>query len=148
MPLRAHSSTIVAWAADGQAFFIHDEQIFITDILPKYNFKASKIASFQRNLNIYGFQRMVKGPHAGGYVHPLFHRDMDTVVLSQIARRETTVKGGEPLRPLKGHPASASGSRSGSPSLSSVSPRPSTSAKLSDLEGCHYRSRDVEIEVR
>ena len=73
---------IVRWSQDGRAFFIDDEEAFIRDVsilcrrpatvspqcyfprapfpscgiqvLPRYSFKASKMQSFQRNLNIYG----------------------------------------------------------------------------------------------
>lgn len=54
-------SKVVLWSEDGRAFFVHNEETFIDEILPKHGFKASKIASFQRNLNIYGFQRMTRG---------------------------------------------------------------------------------------
>jgi len=47
----------VRWSNDGHAFFIDDEDTFVGEILPRYGFKASKMQSFQRNLNIYGFTR-------------------------------------------------------------------------------------------
>jgi hypothetical protein len=40
---------------------------------PHY-FKLSKIASFQRQLNLYGFQRLTRGRDRGGYYHELFLR--------------------------------------------------------------------------
>jgi len=38
---------IVRWSPDGRAFFVDDDDVFVTDILPVYGFKASKMQSFQ-----------------------------------------------------------------------------------------------------
>ncbi len=78
---------ILSWLPNGRGFTIHDEGLFLDEVLPRYNFKASKITSIQRNLNIYGFQRLVKGDFAGAYVHPMFHRDMDPAVLKLWVRK-------------------------------------------------------------
>ena len=77
---------IVRWSNDGQVFFVDDDDKFVLKILPKYGFKARKMQSFQRNLNIYGFSRPVKGPTASGYVHPDFGRDASTDQLELIQR--------------------------------------------------------------
>jgi len=39
--------------------------------MPLY-FRQSKITSFQRQLNLYGFNRITQGPDRGGYYHELF----------------------------------------------------------------------------
>jgi len=46
---------IVSWQSHGRCFVVHDSAKF-KQLLPNY-FKLSKIASFQRQLNLYGFQR-------------------------------------------------------------------------------------------
>jgi hypothetical protein len=46
-------------------------QFFVATLLPKYGFKTGKWASFQRNLNIYGFVRVPPdAPNAGFYINP------------------------------------------------------------------------------
>ena len=102
---------VVAWLEGGHGFMILDEPTFISEVLPKYKFKASKITSIQRNLNIYGFQRLVRGEHAGAYVHPIFHRDMDPVDLDRITRRDSTPGGSPHLSSLKPEPLAASASK-------------------------------------
>jgi len=44
---------IVRWSPDGRAFFVDDDDVFVTDILPVYGFKASKMQSFQVSSEIY-----------------------------------------------------------------------------------------------
>jgi HSF-type DNA-binding len=63
---------IVSWQPHGRCFVVHDPKTF-KEMLPKY-FKLSKIASFQRQLNLYGFQRLTVGPDKNGYYNELFLR--------------------------------------------------------------------------
>jgi hypothetical protein len=64
---------IVSWQPHGRCFLVHDPKGFVDIVLPKY-FKQSKLASFQRQLNLYGFQRLTKGNDKGGYYHEYFLR--------------------------------------------------------------------------
>jgi len=79
---------IVSWQPHGRCFVVHKPQEFV-ELLPKY-FKLSKIASFQRQLNLYGFQRLTRGRDRGGYYHELFLRGK--VFLSHNIQR-VKVKG-------------------------------------------------------
>jgi hypothetical protein len=63
---------VVSWQPHGRCFVVRDAKAFVP-ILDKY-FKVTKIASFQRQLNLYGFQRITKGRDRGGYYHELFLR--------------------------------------------------------------------------
>mmetsp|Transcript_9978 Transcript_9978/g.21572 ORF Transcript_9978/g.21572 Transcript_9978/m.21572 type:complete len:387 (+) Transcript_9978:109-1269(+) len=66
-------SDIVSWQQHGRAIRVHKPHRFVTDILPHY-FRQSKITSFQRQLNVYGFRRIIYGKDAGSYHHSLFLR--------------------------------------------------------------------------
>jgi hypothetical protein len=63
---------IVSWQPHGRCLVVHKPKEFV-ELLPHY-FKLSKIASFQRQLNLYGFQRLTRGRDRGGYYHELFLR--------------------------------------------------------------------------
>ena len=67
-------STIISWKAHGRAFQVNDVDQFVKLILPKF-FRQSKITSFQRQLNLYGFKRFLNGPDNGAYYHELFLRE-------------------------------------------------------------------------
>lgn len=56
----------------------------MASILPAY-FQLSKFPSFQRQLNLYGFRRLTKGPDRGGYYHECFLRGKPFLI-SKIKR--------------------------------------------------------------
>lgn len=64
---------IISWQPHGRCFVVHKSAEFVHLLLPRY-FKLSKVASFQRQLNLYGFQRLTHGTDRGGYYHELFLR--------------------------------------------------------------------------
>ncbi|CAM9952030.1 unnamed protein product, partial [Choristocarpus tenellus] len=71
--LKTEDPSIIGWSASGRAFRISDSDRFCRDIMPRF-FKQNKYSSFQRQLNLYGFRKLVRGSEAGGYMHPLFER--------------------------------------------------------------------------
>ncbi|XP_071597144.1 heat shock factor protein 2 isoform X1 [Heliangelus exortis] len=52
------NSQLITWSQNGQSFLVLDEQRFAKEILPKY-FKHNNMASFVRQLNMYGFRKVV-----------------------------------------------------------------------------------------
>jgi hypothetical protein len=75
---------IIGWGDTGLSFIIHDTTSFLTDIVPK-NFKHNNLASFIRQLNIYGFQK-VGNKHVCEFRHDLFRRG-ERHLLAQIKRK-------------------------------------------------------------
>ena len=48
---------IVSFFSHGRAFAIHQPRKFVSDIMPRF-FNQSRLTSFQRQLNLYGFKRI------------------------------------------------------------------------------------------
>jgi hypothetical protein len=65
---------VISWQPHGRCFVVHKPKEFVDHIMPTY-FKQSKFPSFQRQLNLYGFQRLTKGEDKGGYYHEMFLRN-------------------------------------------------------------------------
>jgi hypothetical protein len=64
---------IVSWVQNGTAFKVHNAQGFLANVIYQY-FDQSKYESFRRQLNLYGFTRVVRGQHRGVYSHPFFRQ--------------------------------------------------------------------------
>lgn len=64
---------IFGWQPHGRCFCIHKTKEFVDYVMPTY-FRQSKLTSFQRQLNLYGFARLTRGQDAGSYYHELFLR--------------------------------------------------------------------------
>ncbi|GMH81757.1 hypothetical protein TrST_g11966 [Triparma strigata] len=110
--------TCIQWTSNGKAFMITNMETFTASILPHY-FKTTKFSSFQRNLNLYGFSKVIRGIDRGSYFHPCFARGEESSfsvvkrVKKQRKKRETTHA-----------PAKSSGSSSPGNSGSSSDPLP------------------------
>jgi hypothetical protein len=66
---------IISWEHNGRALKVHNPQAFATDVLPNFFLHSTKWESFQRQLNLYGFARISRGPGKGMYIHRYFVRD-------------------------------------------------------------------------
>jgi hypothetical protein len=80
---------VISWQPHGRCFVVHEPKKFVDHVMPKY-FRQTKLTSFQRQLNLYGFCRLTRGNDSGGYYHELFLRNK--VFLCQKMIR-TKVKG-------------------------------------------------------
>jgi len=72
--VQAGPADVISWSDNGKSFLVVDADMFCNKILPKH-FRHNKLTSFQRQLNLYGFQRIAKGTEAGRYYHPLFDKN-------------------------------------------------------------------------
>ena len=72
MDLEANNSDVAMFVENGRAFAILNPQKFTEEVLPKY-FSMKHYASFQRQLNLYKFKRVLEeGPYHGCYYHKMF----------------------------------------------------------------------------
>jgi hypothetical protein len=71
---RYGTESIVSWSTNGRSFRVHNPKHFVTTIMPMY-FRQTRYKSFQRQLHLYGYTRLVMGSDKGGYYHPQFMRN-------------------------------------------------------------------------
>lgn len=65
---------ICSWQSHGRCFSVSNRDKFVSEVMPSY-FRQSQYASFQRQLNLYGFRRLSqKSPDHGSYYHEMFLR--------------------------------------------------------------------------
>jgi hypothetical protein len=88
--------SIVTWQPHGRAFMVHKPKEFVDQIMHHY-FNQTKYASFQRQLNLYGFSRLSHGPDKGAYFHMAFVRGSRNLCRSMIRQK---IKGTKVRRSL------------------------------------------------
>uniref|UniRef100_A0A8C6R2L3 Heat shock transcription factor 3 n=1 Tax=Nannospalax galili TaxID=1026970 RepID=A0A8C6R2L3_NANGA len=88
---------VIRWSKDGQSFEIVNEGTFSKEVLPKY-FKHNNLSSFIRQLNMYGFRKVVALQNGQAnqenkvyleFQHPLFKRG-GACLLENIKRKVST----------------------------------------------------------
>lgn len=84
------SESSIKWLPHGHAFRIHDKEVFTTHVMPRY-FNAKKMRSFERQLNLWGFQRITCGGDTGAWRHESFVRGhpeyLESIERTATARR-------------------------------------------------------------
>ena len=64
----------ITWLPHGRAFQVLDEKMFEEKIM-NISFNTTKIRSFKRQLNLWGFKRIAEGIDQGAYYHQMFLKD-------------------------------------------------------------------------
>mmetsp|Transcript_12526 Transcript_12526/g.24030 ORF Transcript_12526/g.24030 Transcript_12526/m.24030 type:complete len:334 (+) Transcript_12526:273-1274(+) len=80
---------VVSWQPHGRCFVIHEKTEFVDVVMPRF-FMQTKLTSFQRQLNLYGFIRLTTGEDRGGYYHEFFLRGRPDLCRHMV---RTRVKG-------------------------------------------------------
>ncbi|XP_066530008.1 heat shock factor protein 1-like isoform X2 [Hoplias malabaricus] len=89
---------LICWSPHGNSFHVFDQGRFSKEVLPKY-FKHNNMASFVRQLNMYGFRKVVHIEQGGlvkpekddtEFQHPYFVRGQEHL-LENIKRKVTAV---------------------------------------------------------
>jgi hypothetical protein len=80
---------ILSWQPHGRSFVVHKPSLFVDHVMPQH-FAQTKFASFQRQLNLYGFVRLTTGRDKNGYYNENFLRGHPELV-SKLKREK--IKG-------------------------------------------------------
>jgi HSF-type DNA-binding len=80
---------IASFLPHGRSFAIHKPRDFVKFVMTKH-FRMSRFSSFQRQLNLYDFQRINEGSDKGAYCHDLFVQGRP--ILSTMMKRNK-IKG-------------------------------------------------------
>mmetsp|Transcript_41146 Transcript_41146/g.63398 ORF Transcript_41146/g.63398 Transcript_41146/m.63398 type:complete len:358 (+) Transcript_41146:93-1166(+) len=95
---KSGEDAVVSWLPDGFHFQVHNPQLFMQQIIPKF-FKQKSYKSFQRQLHLYGFQRVLEGPNRGAYFHESFVKEDRKLALEitriKAPKRRRTGKGSD-----------------------------------------------------
>ncbi|KAL3930432.1 MAG: hypothetical protein SGARI_004485, partial [Bacillariaceae sp.] len=89
---------IVTWQPHGRAFTVRQPKEFVAAIMPQF-FNQTKYASFQRQLNLYGFSRLTHGPDKGAYYHSCFVRGQRHLCKRMIRQKIKGTKVRKSLAP-------------------------------------------------
>ncbi|XP_045128626.1 heat shock factor protein-like isoform X2 [Portunus trituberculatus] len=90
----AKTNDLISWTQNGRSFIIQNQAKFSRELLPQY-YKHNNMASFVRQLNMYGFHKVVSADSGGlrverdemEFAHPHFLRGQENL-LENIKRKQ------------------------------------------------------------
>lgn len=141
-------SSIISWSDHGDAVMIWSEEN-LGRILPQYGFKTNNFSAIQRQLNFYGFRKIVQGKNPTVYKHDYFYRGSQ--MLHEIKKRTAVRSATKTVEPISsGQSSKGRTTRSttkSSPVASAVpSPVPSPTSVV-DLSESVFSEEDVCQEI-
>jgi hypothetical protein len=89
---------ICGWQPHGRCFAVFNRELFVQEVMPQY-FRQSQYASFQRQLNLYGFQRLSqKSVDHGSYYHEMFLRTRADLCQGIVRAKEKDLRAAKIAR--------------------------------------------------
>lgn len=119
---------IISWQPHGRCFILRNPKEFLAEVMPKY-FKQTKLTSFQRQLNLYGFNRLTSGPDKGGYYHELFLRTKEEICTTMVRMR------------IKGTRTKGASNPESEPNFYKMSPMP-------DSDAPNYNDDEISFHLK
>lgn len=126
---------VVSFAPSGRAFYIHKPEQFMADIMPRY-FTTTRMASFQRQLNLYGFRRLTHGPDKGGYCQQHFIKGK-RYMCNKIKRKSQSLVH----KPVNSNSFAAGAAAMGGLSMYEMNGALGGASTLSSLAAADYNAR-------
>lgn len=80
------SVAIVSWLPHGKAFRVHNKPKFVSTVMASY-FNSTKYKSFQRNLNLWGFETITQGPDKGSIYNRFFIKNIPDLCTRMIRQK-------------------------------------------------------------